>query len=77
MALHRRSPDEGPHRGANIEGGDPDDLVRSINRLRDLEGDWTLYPGHFDPTTLSHEREHNPYVRFRIKEAKTTDVGGC
>jgi len=61
--------------GANGPGGDPEDFVASINRLRALEGDWAVYPGHREPTTLEREREHNPYVKFRIKEAKAADPG--
>lgn len=56
--------------GANVPGGDPQALVRSLNRLRAFEGDWTLLPGHFEPTTLAEERLHNPYLRFRVVAAK-------
>lgn len=61
--------------GANVPGGNPDDFVQSINRLRELEGDWTVYPGHFQSTTLDEERQNNPYVKFKIKEAKGEDLG--
>jgi glyoxylase-like metal-dependent hydrolase (beta-lactamase superfamily II) len=61
--------------GANVDDGNSDDFVKSINRLRDLEGDWTIYPGHFDATTMAHERDHNPYIKFKVKEAKATDPG--
>ena len=61
--------------GANVEGGNPDDFIASIQRLRDLEGDWKIHPGHFEESTMSWEREHNPYIKYKIKEAKTSDLG--
>lgn len=38
-------------------------LVKSLGALAALEGDYDLYPGHEDKTTLSFEREHNPYLK--------------
>ncbi len=38
-------------------------IVGSIKRLYALEGDYKVYCGHGEDTTLSHERAHNPYVR--------------
>lgn len=40
-------------------------LVQSINRLYALEGDYKVYCGHEDDTTLEHERMYNPYVNKR------------
>lgn len=40
------------------------DLKRSITgQLYTLPDDYTVYPGHMDPTTIGHEKKHNPYVR--------------
>jgi glyoxylase-like metal-dependent hydrolase (beta-lactamase superfamily II) len=61
--------------GANVPGGNPDEFIKSIERLKDLEGDWAIYPGHFEESTMEWEREHNPYIKFKVKEAKTTDLG--
>jgi len=61
--------------GANVSGGNPDDFVKSIGRLRNLEGDWIIYPGHFDTTTMAEERENNIYIKFKVKEAKAKDLG--
>jgi len=61
--------------GANVEGGNPELFVQSIDRLRDLEGDWKIFPGHFESSTMAWEREHNPYIKFKIKEAKMSDLG--
>lgn len=38
-------------------------MKSSLHRLRDLEGDYKVYPGHDIETTLSFERENNPYMR--------------
>lgn len=38
-------------------------LMRSLSRLKALEGDYTVYPGHGEKTTLSAERRYNPYMR--------------
>ncbi len=39
------------------------DMMLSLMRLNDLDGDFTVYPGHYIKTTLSHERKFNPYMR--------------
>lgn len=43
--------------------GDADKLLKSIIRLRDLDGDYDILPGHNRSTVLSWEREHNRYMR--------------
>lgn len=40
------------------------DLKRSIQtQLYTLPDDYTVYPGHMDPTTIGYEKKHNPFVR--------------
>jgi len=40
-----------------------DELARSIReRLFTLPEGTTVVPGHGPPTTIGHEREHNPFV---------------
>ena len=39
------------------------DMMRSVRKLRDLEGDYRVLPGHDMFTTLSQERKYNPYMR--------------
>ena len=39
------------------------DMMLSLMILNDLEGDYTVYPGHDVSTTLSDERKYNPYMR--------------
>ena len=45
-------------------GGDEAELIRSLRRLSDLEGEYTLYPGHESATTLNIERKFNRFLRY-------------
>ena len=47
----------------DLPGGDGQTIVLSLERLAELEGDYTVYPGHGGATTLARERAHNPYMR--------------
>lgn len=38
------------------------DMQNSLKRLAKLQGNFTVYPGHGDATTLDYERKNNPYV---------------
>lgn len=44
--------------------GDKQTLINSVKRLFDLQGDYNVYPGHQEFTTLSHEREFNTFVDY-------------
>lgn len=44
--------------------GDRAQLVNSVKKLFALNGDYTVYPGHEEFTTLSHERENNGFVDY-------------
>lgn len=39
------------------------DMMHSVNRLKNLEGDYNVYPGHEMFTTLERERKHNPFMQ--------------
>ena len=41
----------------------PLQMAASLARLRDLEGDFRVYPGHDRSTTLDCERQTNPFLR--------------
>ena len=47
----------------DLPGGDSQVILRSLRRLNDLEGDYTVCPGHSGSTTLSLEREYNPFMK--------------
>ena len=38
------------------------ELGHSLEKLRDLDGDYEVFPGHESPTTLEYERRFNPYM---------------
>lgn len=46
----------------DLPTGDPHAMATSIARLFARTEDYTCYPGHDRPTTLSDERRNNPYV---------------
>ena len=39
--------------------GDRDEIIRSVKKLFALEGDYKVYTGHEEFTTLEHERKYN------------------
>ncbi|MCI8812049.1 MAG: MBL fold metallo-hydrolase [Oscillibacter sp.] len=43
--------------------GDTAKLLASLRRLGELEGDLRVLPGHMEDSTLSRERQTNPYLR--------------
>lgn len=47
----------------DFEGGSMDDMLKSVNRLGNLKGDYNVFPGHSAKTTLDEERKHNRYMR--------------
>lgn len=47
----------------DLEGGNFDKMLQSLARLYDLNGDYTVLPGHDMSSMLSEERRNNPYMR--------------
>ncbi|MDR3310006.1 MAG: MBL fold metallo-hydrolase [Oscillospiraceae bacterium] len=47
-------------------GGDMDVLLASLRKLAALPGDFEVYPGHAEATTLENERRFNYYVRYAL-----------
>ncbi len=39
-------------------------MMASLARLKKLPGDYDVYPGHMDTTTMAREREHNLYIKM-------------
>ena len=52
----------------DLPGGDMGTLLKSLRRLGELPGDYEVYPGHMDPTTLRRERATNYYLRYAMGE---------
>ena len=38
-------------------------MMQSLQLLYDLDGDYKIYPGHNESTTLEYERRNNPYMK--------------
>lgn len=51
----------------DLPGGDPQEEMRSLKKLCLLEGDFEVYPGHMDSSTLQRERSFNYYCREAMK----------
>ena len=47
----------------DLPGGDINEELRSILRICKLPGEYDIYPGHMDSTTLERERYFNYYCR--------------
>ncbi len=48
--------------------GNVQTLLRSLYRLSLLEGDFEVYPGHMDASTLDRERRFNGYMTYAVEE---------
>ena len=51
----------------DLEGGDMTQELLSLKRLCELEGDYEVYPGHMDSSTLERERRFNYYCREAMR----------
>lgn len=47
----------------DLPGGDTETELRSVKKLCMLPGDYEVYPGHMDSSTLERERRFNHYCR--------------
>ena len=47
----------------DLPGGSEEAIMRSLDRLGRLEGNYTVYPGHMGLTELNTERAVNGYLR--------------
>jgi len=53
----------------DLSGGSMEELLKSLKRLSDLDGDYEVYPGHAESSTLNRERKFNYYVKYANGEA--------
>ena len=51
----------------DFAGGDRDALMASLKKLCSLPGDYEVYPGHMDPSSLERERMFNYYCRMAME----------
>jgi len=52
----------------DLEGGSDDIMMQSLKRLAELDGDFEVYPGHAESSTLSYERSFNRYMKYATGE---------
>lgn len=46
----------------DFPGGSLEEMKRSLKKLLSLPGDYQIYPGHGEATTLEQERQTNPFL---------------
>ena len=46
----------------DLAGGDASTILASLKRMAVIPGDYEIYPGHMETSTLAMERVYNPYV---------------
>ena len=51
----------------DLPGGDMEQELSSLRRICELPGDYEVYPGHMDPSTLERERAFNYYCRAAMR----------
>ena len=51
----------------DLEGGSMEMLLMSLRRLASLKGDYEVYPGHAESSTLNRERNLNYYIAQAVK----------
>ena len=51
----------------DLPGGDMDEELSSLRRLCELPGDYEVYPGHMDSSSLERERAFNYYCRLAMR----------
>ena len=47
----------------DLDGGNFEQMKKSLAKIADLGGNLNIYPGHMGNTTLDEERRTNPYLR--------------
>ena len=51
----------------DLPGGDEGQIMRSLRRLYELEGDYQVLPGHEEQSTLEQERKGNYCMRMALR----------
>jgi glyoxylase-like metal-dependent hydrolase (beta-lactamase superfamily II) len=47
----------------DLPGGDADEIEKSIQRVYTLPDDYIIFCGHGQPTSIGHEKIHNPFFK--------------
>ncbi len=43
--------------------GSMPDMLKSLSKLKSIDGEFTVFPGHGPGTNLEYEKQNNPYMR--------------
>ena len=54
----------GSYGRTDLPTGDDQQITASLKRMKELDGDYRIIPGHGPLTTLSEERRFNPLMRL-------------
>ena len=46
----------------DLPTGNNTQMANSLKKIKDLQGDFNIYPGHGSSSTLEHERKYNPLM---------------
>lgn len=49
----------GGHGKTSLPGGNEEDMIKSLQRLKDIDGNYLIYPGHKEITTLKKKDNKN------------------
>lgn len=52
----------------DFPGSNPQSMLRSLKKLAELSGDYDVYPGHMENTSLDRERRFNVYMLQAVRE---------
>ena len=47
----------------DLPGGNPNEMLMSISKIKEYDDDIALYPGHHDITTIGTEKKNNSYFQ--------------
>ncbi len=47
----------------DLPGGNYQDMIQSLEKIKTYDDKITLYPGHGEPTNLGYEKKHNHYLK--------------
>lgn len=50
----------------DLPGGDVEQMKNSLNFIKSLTKNYTVYPGHGPSTSLDYEKTHNPYLLYNL-----------
>lgn len=50
----------------DLPGGSTEEILRSLKKICELPGDYEVYPGHMESSSLERERNFNYYCRSAI-----------